>query len=170
MIRALAWLLLAIALAAPSAHAQPADTGAPGYETVRRGRGASGGEYLETYGCMPSRLWPGIERGIEDLDAVLDFVRRQSWADPSRLVMGGQSRGGILSVAYAGRRPDVLKGVVNFAGGWTGEGCDQHRSFNAQVFRGAGGDGHRLGDKPGVWTATADEYLRERGLLPNAGR
>lgn len=38
-----------------------------------------------------------------------------------------------------------------------------------RLFGDVGGDGHGLRDKPDVWTATADD-LRERGLLPNAGR
>src|SRR5687768_8329811 len=37
-----------------------------------------------------------------------------------RVVIGGQSRGGILSVAYAGRRPQQVRGVINFVGGWLG--------------------------------------------------
>ena len=46
---------------------------------------------------------------------------RQPWADASRLLMAGTSRGGFLSVVYAGERPQRVKGVVNFVGGWTGE-------------------------------------------------
>jgi dipeptidyl aminopeptidase/acylaminoacyl peptidase len=48
------------------------------------------------------------------MDAVLAFP----FVDPTRVVIGGQSRGGILSIAYAGQRPEQVKGVVNFVGGW----------------------------------------------------
>jgi hypothetical protein len=29
----------------------------------------------------------------------------------------------MLAVVYAGRRPDAAAGVINFVGGWMGEGC-----------------------------------------------
>ncbi|MGH7302169.1 MAG: alpha/beta hydrolase family protein [Candidatus Rokuibacteriota bacterium] len=35
------------------------------------------------------------------------------FVDPTRVVIGGQSRGGILSVAYAGQHPQQIKGVIN---------------------------------------------------------
>jgi len=43
--------------------------------------------------------------------------------DKGRLLIGGVSRGGLLSLAYSGTRPDMFLGVVNFVGGWLGEGC-----------------------------------------------
>ena len=39
------------------------------------------------------------------------------------IVMVGASRGGILSIAYAGMHPQEVAGVINFVGGWTGERC-----------------------------------------------
>jgi dienelactone hydrolase len=53
-------------------------------------------------------------------------------------VIGGQSRGGILSVAYAGRHPEQVKGVINFVGGWLGTGCPTASGINQALFtRGA---------------------------------
>jgi hypothetical protein len=37
--------------------------------------------------------------------------------------MAGISRGGILSITYAGMHPREVSGVINFVGGWMGEGA-----------------------------------------------
>lgn len=105
---------------------------------MRRGRGASGGEYLERYDCDRAILAEGVERGLEDVDAALAYVAAQPWADASRLLLGGMSRGGLLSVVYPSRRTVAARGVVNFAGGWTVERCDQRTRFNADTFAEAG--------------------------------
>ena len=125
---------------------------------MRRGRGASGGEHGEYEGTCDARvLRPGLERAMHDVDAALAYLRAQPWADPDRLLIGGQSRGGILSVAYAAERPAVrIQGVINFAGGWTGDRCDRSGdSFNAATFAAAG----RRARVPMLWLyAEEDRY------------
>ena len=101
---------------------------------MRRGRGASEGEYLERYECQTAILDAGVERAIEDLDAVMAFAAAQAWFNPTRFLLGGMSRGGLLSVVYATRRPTPARGVLNFAGGWTIESCDQRITFHAHAF------------------------------------
>ena len=49
--------------------------------------------------------------------------------------MGGQSRGDILSNAYAGQRPEQLKGVINFVGGWLGGRMATAAMVNQELFR-----------------------------------
>ena len=180
---------------------------------MRRGRGASDGEHAETEGtCNPDLLNPGLRRAIEDVDAAMAFVRGQPWADPDRIVIAGQSRGGILSVAYAAGRPGAVRAVINFAGDWTSGRCDiPGNGFNEVTFAAAGastrtpmlwlyaeqdsfysaefvrryhaaftraggmatfrlfpafdGDGHRLVDRPELWTPAAADFL-ERLNLP----
>lgn len=108
---------------------------------MRRGRGASDGEHAEIEGtCNRDLLSPGLRRAIEDVDAAMAYVRAQPWADPDRIVIAGQSRGGLLSVAYAAERPGAIRAVINFAGGWTTDRCDiDGRGFNEAIFRAAGG-------------------------------
>jgi len=108
---------------------------------MRRGRGASDGTPAEHEGtCEPSVLGGGLTRAIEDVDAAMAYLRAQPWADPERVVVAGQSRGGILAVAYAAERPGTIRGVINFAGGWTSQRCDDGgRSFNQTTFASAGG-------------------------------
>jgi dienelactone hydrolase len=105
---------------------------------MRRGRGASGGQYGEAYGCDPAVLSQGVERGTADVEAALTFALKQTWADPTRLVIGGMSRGGLLSVLYPSVRQVNARGVINFAGGWTFDACDARARFNEQMFGRAG--------------------------------
>ena len=114
---------------------------------MRRGRGGSGGEYLERYDCDRAILTAGVERAVEDLDAVLAFVAAQPWADPARLLLGGMSRGGLLAVVYPSRRAVAARGVVSFAGGWTVERCDGRTRFNEDTFTEAG----RTARLPMLW-------------------
>ena len=113
----------------------------------RRGRGGSEGLYdegfralrEEGYACASRDTLPGAERALTDIDAITDAVLAMPFVDPTRLVIGGVSRGGILSVAHAGRHPDRYRGVLNFGGGWVGEPCEGATSVNQTVFaKGAG--------------------------------
>lgn len=112
----------------------------------RRGRGKSDGLYdegfganrAEGYACQPEQSLKGLDRALADLDAVMAHVRQRPDVDKTRLLVGGVSRGGLLSVAYAGARPDMFMGVVNFVGGWMGEGCKEAALINRTGFvRGA---------------------------------
>ncbi len=114
---------------------------------MRRGRGASDGEYLERYECESPALSSGLDRAIEDLDAVMAFVGQQPWVDRSRLLLGGMSRGGFLSIVYASLRPTGAKGVINFAGGWTADTCDQRIHFHEPTLARAG----RSSSLPELW-------------------
>ncbi|MFA1672039.1 alpha/beta hydrolase family protein [Rhizobium mongolense] len=80
----------------------------------RRGRGKSGGNYGEGlasdgsgYSCNVEIAIAGFERAVED--AVVSHLRERSDVDQDRLVIGGVSRGGILSIAYAGVRPNTFQ-------------------------------------------------------------
>jgi dienelactone hydrolase len=88
---------------------------------MRRGRGQSEGTYQESYQCGSEAS--GIAAAVENLDGVFQFLREQPWADVKRIAIAGVSRGGMLAVVYAGRRPEAVAGVINFVGGWMWERC-----------------------------------------------
>ena len=88
------------------------------------------------------------------------------------------SRGGLLSVVYATRRPTPARGVLNFAGGWMAEFCDRRIAFHARAF-GQHAEAPRLpmlwvyteNDRnsflprtPAVWSATVDAWLKGLGF------
>jgi dienelactone hydrolase len=108
----------------------------------RRGRGASEGRYDEgfevdrsRYSCQTELSLRGVDRAIEDLDAVMAHIRTRKDVVQDRILLAGQSRGGILSVAYAGERPKEFVGVVNFVGGWMGDGCANAAAINMTAFK-----------------------------------
>ena len=121
----------------------------------RRGRGKSGGLYDEGflrcralgYTCDADITLRGADRALGDIDAAISVLRRRPDVAPSApILVGGQSRGGVLSVAYAGLHPEHVAGVINFVGGWLGEGCWTASAVNHALFeRGAPYGGRRSG-------------------------
>lgn len=125
----------------------------------RRGRGASDGLYDEgfkpdrsAYSCTASLALAGAQRALDDLDAVVDWLRNRTDVDTTRMLVGGTSRGGILSVAHTARRPDVYLGAINFVGGWLGEGCGDYRAVNKTLFEAGAGVA-----VPSIWLYGAND-------------
>ena len=98
----------------------------------RRGRGKSDGVYDEG-GCNADAL-TGADRALTDIGAAIAVLRRRPDIDPGPLLIGGQSRGGALSIAYAGAHPENTFGVINFVGGWLDESCSVAESVNQTLF------------------------------------
>jgi dienelactone hydrolase len=112
----------------------------------RRGRGRSDGLYDEGfsenrklgYACDANLSLRGADRALGDIDAAIAALRRRQDVAPTPVLIGGQSRGGVLAVAYAGLNPTQISGVINFVGGWLGEGCSSAGAVNQNLFeRGA---------------------------------
>lgn len=109
---------------------------------ARRGRGASEGLYDEGfavdrtrgYTCEPLLSLAGADRALRDIAAAMGAILALPFVDRDRIVIGGVSRGGILSVAYAGQHPATFKGVINFVGGWLGTGCSTATVVNQALF------------------------------------
>jgi len=113
---------------------------------ARRGRGGSEGHYDEGfwpnrswgYACDPALSIAGADRALRDIEAAVHAIVELPFVDRTRVVIGGQSRGGVLSVAYAGQHPERVKGVINFVGGWNGTRCQHAATINQSLFvRGA---------------------------------
>lgn len=110
----------------------------------RRGRGGSDGLYDEGftadrsgYSCQRAAALQGLGRALEDADAIDAFLAGHPVVESTTLVVGGESRGGILALAQAGRHPDRFEGALNFVGGWLGEGCVDAVAVNRPTFAGA---------------------------------
>jgi pimeloyl-ACP methyl ester carboxylesterase len=97
---------------------------------MRRGRNESSGTYVEecsvfTNQCTVEDQIPRGERAMKealaDTNAVVDqlIIGKLAPRD-SKIIAGGISRGGFLSLILAGERPALVEGVVNFVGGWLG--------------------------------------------------
>lgn len=113
----------------------------------RRGRGKSDGLYDEGFGqdrslgytCETARSLGGADRALIDLEAAIGALKRRPDVSAHPVLLAGLSRGGALSVAYAGGRPNEVAGVVNFVGGWMGDGCETAEDINQALFRRGGG-------------------------------
>lgn len=94
----------------------------------RRGRGRSDGVYDEGfsadrrqgYTCDFDTSLAGADRAFDDIRAALAAQKQRPDVAPSRVLIEGQSRGGILSVAYAGMHPDQILGVLRDPASWEG--------------------------------------------------
>ncbi|MGN6388743.1 MAG: dienelactone hydrolase family protein [Burkholderiaceae bacterium] len=94
---------------------------------MRRGFAESTGDYVERDCDMSANG----EIQAEDIDGVLDYVDRQPWADRDRVVVAGQSYGGLAALAFGTHRFPGVRGLINFAGGLRiyGGTCDWRASL-----------------------------------------
>lgn len=107
----------------------------------RRGRGGSDGVYDEGvlrggtpgYSADQTVTLAGAARALADIDAVTPAILDLPFVDRTRFVVGGQSRGGILSLAWSGRRPTSPRAVINFVGGWLGGGSATGTAVNQNL-------------------------------------
>ena len=104
---------------------------------MRKGRGLSDGPNLEEDAAVSPTVQ--LDSAIEDLQAVVNYASRRDDVDPGKIVVAGVSRGGFLSVAYAGRYPTNVAGVINFSGGWFDERMSD-ADFNFETFGKSGHD------------------------------
>src|SRR5262249_51373610 len=120
----------------------------------RRGRGKSDGLYdegfsqdrQEGHSCDLDSSLSGIERALADIGAAMAALKQRPDVASTRVLIGGQSRGGILSVAYAGMHPEQIHGVINFVGGWLGTGCATAGRLNGALSERGGNFG-----RPMLW-------------------
>ncbi|OBV39702.1 Dienelactone hydrolase [Janthinobacterium psychrotolerans] len=80
---------------------------------MRAGYAGSSGSYRD-HGCDMAANAAGQARDVRD---ALAYARRQSWVDASRIVLAGQSYGGLAALSLATQRLPGVRGVLNFAGG-----------------------------------------------------
>jgi len=108
----------------------------------RRGRGKSGGLYDEgfkpdrsQYSDDPRYALPGFEHALADVECVVEHLLSRADVDRERLLIGGHSRGGFLALAFAGARPELFGGVLNFVGGWVDEHGPASEMINPVIAR-----------------------------------
>jgi len=80
---------------------------------MRRGYGKSGGQKnkadmnIGTFGMEDAK----------DIQSTIDFMSREPYVDGKKIVLVGQSGGGLASLAYGSMDNPNVKGIINFAGG-----------------------------------------------------
>jgi len=85
---------------------------------LRRGFGATGGEFAEDPGsCANPDYRKGEEAASDDVMAAYEFARALPYVDRNRMILAGQSAGGIVAIYTAARNPEGLVAVLSFAAG-----------------------------------------------------
>jgi dienelactone hydrolase len=96
-----------------------------GYAVVmplRRGFGDTYGEFAENAGaCTHPDFRRGERAAATDVLAAYDFARTLPYADPDRMILAGQSAGGVASLYAASEAPPGLVAVLAFAAGRGGD-------------------------------------------------
>lgn len=70
--------------------------------------------------CSRKDYPPGYEAAATSALDLIAYAKRQPFADPSRIIVLGQSYGGTTAIAVAAKHPDGVLATVNFAGGGGG--------------------------------------------------
>lgn len=86
---------------------------------MRRGFGATGGEFAEDAGpCRNPNYVRAESEASRDVMAAYDYARALPYVDGNRMILAGQSAGGIVSMyAAAVHQPKGLVAVLAFAAG-----------------------------------------------------
>src|SRR5438045_302808 len=90
---------------------------------LRRGFGATGGDMAEDPGSCSNPDYKSAEQNAaDDVMAAYDYARSLPYVDGNRMILAGQSAGGMVSVFTAGmRQPQGLVAVLAFAAGRGGD-------------------------------------------------
>jgi dienelactone hydrolase len=122
---------------------------------MRTGFGRSGGEYTD-YGC---NMTDNGYLQAADVHAALRYARSQSWIDSQRIIVAGQSYGGLATLAAGAGAVPGVRGLLNFAGGLRADdgGC-QWKSALVSAFADYG----RHSRLPSLWFYGAnDSYFNQ---------
>lgn len=88
---------------------------------LRVGYGATGGPDVEDSGACQYKIYPPVyEAAAQQSLAVIDYAKAQSYVNPARGLVVGQSFGGTTAIALAAKNPPGILAAVNFAGGGGG--------------------------------------------------
>ncbi len=96
---------------------------------MRLGFSKSSGSYIAG-GC---NIASNGEMQAEWVAGVIDWLRKQAFVDAGRILVVGQSHGGLTALAVGALNPPGVRGVVNFAGGLRQTNCSWEHAL-AQAF------------------------------------
>jgi dienelactone hydrolase len=89
---------------------------------IRRGFGATGGDYVEYIGkCASPIYYEACRAAGSDIAAAIDYAVKRPDINPDCVILVGQSTGGFASLAAASMHPGGLIAVINFSGGHGGD-------------------------------------------------
>lgn len=124
---------------------------------MRRGFGDSGGDYSESHGkCSnPDYYSSGMEASM-DIMATVEFMAKQPYVDPTRILIVGQSAGGFSSLAFGSLNVKGIVGIINFAGG-RGSLKDKSGVCSPDNLISATGEFGKNSEVPTLWIYTEND-------------
>jgi dienelactone hydrolase len=133
---------------------------------LRRGYGATGGHWAETYGgCdRPDYLGAGLATAA-DIAATIDFMRGQPFVAAERTIVVGQSAGGWGTLALSSRNPRGVPGMIDFAGGRGGQQTEQGGGCEPTALVWAASRYGATARVPLLWITTANDSFFEPALV-----
>jgi dienelactone hydrolase len=102
---------------------------------MRAGFSKSSGRYVEG-GC---NIAGNARQQATYLRSALDYLTKQPYVDRTRIVVLGQSHGGLTSMAFATEPYEGVRGILNFAGGLRLSSCFDWQDNLVSAFRAFGG-------------------------------
>lgn len=137
---------------------------------LRRGYGATGGDWAETYGrCNEGDFYRGGLASADDIDATIRYMREQSFVQNDRVIVVGQSAGGWGTIAATSRPQPGVIAAINFAGGRGGHmggPTSQNANMNCRPDRliGAAGEYGKTASVPTLWIYTENDSFFDPDL------
>ena len=126
---------------------------------MRGGFSKSSGQYVQG-GC---NIEGNANYQAKYVRSVLDYMAQQPYVDRTRIVVMGQSHGGLTTMAFAAEPYEGLRGAINFAGGLrlSGDMCMNWQDTLVRAFR-SFGESSRV---PTLWFYGANDSYFEPALV-----
>jgi len=133
---------------------------------LRRGYGATGGRWTESYGgCdRPDYFTAGLETAA-DISAAIDYMRAQPFVAPDGTIVLGQSAGGWGTLALSSLNPSGVPGMIDFAGGRGGQQTASGGVCRPDLLVRAAARYGATARVPLLWITTANDSFFEPGLV-----
>lgn len=126
---------------------------------LRRGYGASGGAWAETYGsCRNPDFLTGGAETARDIRSALAYATAQPGIRRDGAVVLGQSAGGWGALALAAQNPAGVSAIVNMAGGRGGRVDNlPNNNCRADALAASAGTLGQTARVPSLWIYTAND-------------
>lgn len=132
---------------------------------LRRGYGATGGGWAEDYGSCtnPAYARAGLETA-SDIQATIDYMRKQPFVLPDRTLVVGQSAGAWGTLALSSRNPAGVPAMIAFAPGRGGHHPGVGNCATSALIKSAGEYG-ATAKVPLLWVNAANDTYFEPRLV-----